>query len=155
MERNPKFEGKGVSVELKGVKLFYAKLTPDNVDNYEGKLRYKVTVLLDKALGQKFEDAGMNVKTTEDGDKIIDCFSNVKYKDGNERKPPIVVFEDGRVYDPAVDGFIGNETVANVDVIIKYVKVGKNYHLPLYLNKVTIIDFIPYGAPKEDVEDIF
>lgn len=156
MNRNPKFEGNGVRFDIPNAELFYAKVTPDNLDEYEGKKRYKVTLRFDKELMEKFEDAGMNVKETEDGDKVIDTFRNYEYAKSKELlPPPVLVFADGTKYDPSEHGLIGNGTKATVSVSSKYIKVGKNWYLPLYLDKITFTDFVSYGGEKASVEDLF
>ena len=159
MTRNEAFEGKGSSFTIEDAVLFYARLTVDTMDNYEGKERFKVTLQVTPELGAKMEEGGFNTKQDDEGNYYIDAFKNrVIGKKEEERviqKPPKVVFEDGTLWDIEEHGSIGNGTVADVEVFAKYVKVGKNWHLPMYLNKVIIKDFVPYEGEKKSNKDIF
>ena len=72
MNRNPKFEGNGVRFDIHNAELFYAKVTPDNLDEYEGKKRYKVTLRFDKDLMDKLEDMELNaIANARSGQRVI------------------------------------------------------------------------------------
>lgn len=153
---NPKFESKCKFV-IENVPVYYAMLFEDFRDNYEGKETYKITALLPDGLADKMEASGFNIKEDDEGHKFLDCKRNCKLKSGKEMPPPIIVWDDGSKFDRDEAGSIGNGTVCDLHVTAQYTKVGKVTHLPCYLDKVVIKEFVPYdgGGAAEKADDIF
>jgi len=155
MTRNPRFEEK-CKFTVEHVRIFYPKITESYMDDYEGKLRYKLTMEINKDLAAKMEEAGFNVKYDENGQAFLDAIRNHKLKSGETMPPPQVVFEDGTVWNPEVHGFLGNETLCDVVVSAKYTKVGKEWRLPCYLDKIIIKELVAYeGASAPSASDVF
>ena len=161
--KNPMFESK-TKFTISNVPIFYAKIFEDHYDDYEGKLRYKLTMQLDPALAGRMESSGFNIKFSDEGGAYLDAFRNHKTKDGKVLPPPKVVFEDGSTYDKEVHGFIGNGTVCDLEVSAQYYtmkqKQGKQMvdvtYLPCYLDKVIIKEFVPYESESAgNAADIF
>ena len=155
MTRNPRFEEK-CKFTISDVPVFYARVTENNYDDYEGKKRYKMTLNIPEDLAKKMEDSGFNVKHDENGEYFVDTYRNINLKSGDVMPPPPIRFEDGTPYDPTKDGLIGNETVCSVECSAKYTKVGKVWRLPLCLESIVIKELVPYEAAQaQDAREIF
>jgi len=158
MTKNEAFEGKGMKFTMFAAPIMFAKITEENMDDYEGKLRFKVTIVVDSEMGPKMEENGFNVKQDDDGNYLVDAYKLRITGKGDDMKtngPPDVVFADGTKWDYKEHGGIGNGTIADVEVFAKYVKVGKEWRLPLYLNKIILVDFVAYNPEKTDAKSLF
>lgn len=151
MEKNERFV-EGTSFWIKNVTLFYAQVFEHNPDDYEGKIRWKITAVLEPELADKMLNAGFDVRQDDEGNRLLVCYRNKDLKNKKVNDPPVVKGPDGKIMDGSV--LIGNGSVGDLLVWAKYVTVKKETFLPPYLNEVRVTELIPYGDVAESADDI-
>lgn len=132
--------GEKIRHTLKDVILEHPHLDrPDTRFDEDGP--YKVNAIISDSMAKDMKEIGFNVKMKEDGQHYVIC----KRKQGLGRPP--VVNSEGMALEPAS---IGNGSLADVDVTTYPVTVGGKTHLPLYLDAVTVTDFVEYGGGERE-----
>ncbi len=128
----------GLSYTLKDQKVIWCKLVEP--DEFEGKLFWKLTILLDKKLAKAMEDCGMNVKETKDDPPrlIISAKKNCETKKGSLTAPS-VLDESG---EPLDGSLIGDGSICDVNVYSRYVMVGGREHCPMYLDSIVVKELV-------------
>ena len=150
-------------------KIEWARVFEDNRDmeGFEGLYTdcdgaYTLVQVLDKVQLEKLKKAGSQKKPIEK--RLMDGVIAIKFerkhlvkgKDGNPIEkaggPPKVVNAAGAVWDPEVDGLIGNGSVAEVTNLLTSFKGqdGKNI-CRTTMTKVKIIEHLVYNREEEAV----
>ena len=134
------FEGQYQPFEIKNVKCRWAHV--QKPDDRFGEPVYKIDLILSEDQADEMRDIGFNVRTKE-GEHFITAKMKAKTPNGDERKPPTLVYDDGT----EVEEYIGNGSTVTVSCSAKYVTVAGKTFLPLYFNKVTVHDLVVF-QPK-------
>ena len=147
------------NIKMRG-KAYWARVQEDNFDSYNGLDFYKITLVPDDESWDKFRKAQflLTPKTVGDNDEDGVTFRRTvepkMYKDKKTGKiqelgggAPIVLDEEG---DP-FDGLIGNgsEVIVTVAALDLKARKGRGHRL----EKVQIIDLIPYEQTPKEEED--
>jgi hypothetical protein len=140
---------KGDTFVLRNVKVKWAWLDPDRPDTkYEHC--WRVDIILDDETEAILKSSGFNVKVDKDGDTIYRAKKKCKTRAGKSQRAPEVFSLDGRTRFTEI---IGNGSTCNVEIFGKYHEVAGETHLSGYLNKIQVVDHIPYGGstPFDDL----
>ena len=126
----------------------WAKIFPENVDEYNGVKKYSITLSMEDELADKFEGTGTRKVLKRGGDgkyqvKLTRPFAQPTFPELGGA--PVVVDENGEPFKQ----LIGNGSKVSVEITVYDTKMGKGTRL----DKVIVRDLVPYDG-KEKVEAI-
>ena len=140
----------GMSYTLENMKVEWCKLvTPDE---FEGKKKWCLNIMLTDKLAEDMSEAGMNVKfTKEDTPRpFVVAYRYTETKKGKAIPMPRCFDEAGLEMDGAT---IGNGSVCDINVNSQYCTVAGKEHCPLRLDSVVVKELVVYN--KEGGESPF